>query len=162
MKQASVRPDTTTYNTLMKLYVDKGDETNAKQVLVQMNEAKVRPDTTTYNTLMKLYVDKGGETNAKRILVQMNEATGAAKHVDVQHADEAVRGWATKQTRNRILVQMNEANVRPDTTTYNTLMKLYVDKGDETNAKRVLDRNETSQRAAKHDDVYHADEAVRG
>ena len=48
--------------------------------------------------------------------------------------------------------------------TFTTLMKMYVDKGDEQKAEQVLVRMAPSQAvgAAQRQDVYHADEDVRG
>ena len=77
----------------MKMYVDKGDEQKAEQVLDRMARAKpsVPPNTTTYNTLMKMYVDKERRTKGGTGY-RMADAVGAAQHDDVQHADEDVRG----------------------------------------------------------------------
>ena len=57
----------------MKMYVDRGDEQKAEQVLVRMARAKppVPPDEVTFTTLMKMYVDRGDEQKAEQVLVRM-------------------------------------------------------------------------------------------
>ena len=85
-----------TFTTLMKMYVDKGDEQKAEQVLDPMARAKpsVPPNTTTFTTLMKMYVDKGDEQKAEQVLVRMARAKPSVwpNTSYVQHADEDVRG----------------------------------------------------------------------
>ena len=69
MKKAGVKPNVTTYTTLMNAYGT--NPTKAEEVLTRMKIEKVKPDVKTYTTLMNAYGTN--HTKAEEVLTRMKK-----------------------------------------------------------------------------------------
>mmetsp|Transcript_374 Transcript_374/g.535 ORF Transcript_374/g.535 Transcript_374/m.535 type:complete len:987 (+) Transcript_374:11-2971(+) len=81
-KNMKAKPDTISYNSLIKAYSDNYDARNAEAILRQMiaefekGNINIRPDTTSWNTVIEAHAKskvKDAAENASRILHEMTE-----------------------------------------------------------------------------------------
>lgn len=68
-------PNVVTYNTMVKVYCARGDVTNTRSLLRQMEKNGIEPDAVTYNSLLDCTVKTGAMPDALQVLDEM-EATG--------------------------------------------------------------------------------------
>ena len=95
MKKARVKPDVTTYTTLMNSYGTNHIE--AEKVLKRMKIDKVTPDVATYNTLMKAY--GANHVEVENVFNRMKEAEIQPNEVTEKIRTNACRTNVTNATK---------------------------------------------------------------
>ena len=74
IKEARLKPDIQTYNTLLNAYAGAAVVEGAENVLTRIKEAHLRPDIQTYNTLLLAYI-YGNKEEIHPIIRMMDENT---------------------------------------------------------------------------------------
>ena len=133
----AVRPNVTSYNTLMNAYVAANDA-RARRVFADMqNDEAVQPDVTSYSTLMNAYVAANDAKKHSACSMRCRMTRRCAQRHQLQHPDE--RTWPpTTPKKHSVFNEMqNDEAVQPDVTSYSTLMA-YIVEGDSQGSEKVF------------------------
>ncbi|KAM1385769.1 hypothetical protein ACFX2I_032037 [Malus domestica] len=144
MPEFGLRPDTTVYNVVIRLFCDNGDMDMAESLVKEMRLVDLYPDLITYMVLIKGFCNVGRLDNACGLFKVMKEH-GCLPNAVVYSA--LLDGFCRCDNMERALELLKEmekegGDCSPNVVTYTSVIQKLCDKGRSTNALVILDRME--------------------
>lgn len=146
MKEFNCRPDTVSYNVVIRLLVEKARLDEAMGLMREMGLIDLYPDMVTYVSIMKGFCDVGrledafglikvmkGHGCVPNAVVYSTLLDGICRHGSLDMALELLGG-----------MEKENEECKPNVVTYTTMIRGFVEKGMTTEALRVLDRMDDS------------------
>lgn len=146
MKEYNCRPDTVSYNVVIRLLVEKGDLDGAMGVMKEMDLIDVYPNMVTYVLLIKGFCDAGRVEDAIG-LIKVMEGHGCELNSVVYSAlIDGLCRYGSLEMAMEFLGNMGKEHKasNPNVVTYTILIKGFVEKGRALEAVRFLDRMDDS------------------
>ncbi|XP_073133073.1 pentatricopeptide repeat-containing protein At5g47360 [Henckelia pumila] len=142
MKEFNCRPDTVSYNVVIRLVVDKGELDEAIGLMREMGMIDLYPDMITYVSIIKGLCDAGRLEDAFALIKVMKGhgcipnavvystlLDGICMHGSLERALEFLDG-----------MEKEKGERKPNVVTYTSVIKGFVEKGKAMDASRILDR----------------------
>ncbi|XP_002518586.2 pentatricopeptide repeat-containing protein At3g13160, mitochondrial [Ricinus communis] len=125
-KELEIKPDTVSYNTVIKGYCEMGALDKAISLLVEMEMKGNPPDLITFNTLLNGFYSNGLFVDGERIWSQMVQKSIVP---DIRSYNAKLLGLAlVKRTKDAVLLlqEMKSKGIKPDVISFNALIKGFV------------------------------------
>lgn len=129
MRHDGVRPDLTTYKTLIAACSARGLASEAEMVFRTMNEAGVTPDTTTHTYLVDTFARVGRLGGVNVLLKEMEDEGNTPDATAYNVLLEAYARTGASSEAISVLRQMQNAGCAPNAATYSILLGLYGQSG---------------------------------
>ncbi|KAI3459942.1 hypothetical protein Pfo_016605 [Paulownia fortunei] len=146
MKEFNCRPDTVSYNVVIRLLVEKAKLDEAMSLMREMGLIDLYPDMVTYVSIIKGFCDAGRLDDAFG-LIKVMKGHGCVPNAVVYSALlDGICNHGSLEMALEFLGAMEKENgeCKPNVVTYTTMIKGFVEKGMAMEALRVLNRMDDS------------------
>jgi len=141
MGTKGVKPNTSTFNTLISAAVSNSDHEAASTLYKLMSELKVEPDRFTFTTIMKNFSDQRKPEEVQRVFRQLDSSPfGGADKIAFNCLIGAYGKAGRLAEAEQMYNQMLGRGIRPDSVTYNSLVRACCAEKDTKNAVIFIKR----------------------
>ncbi|KAL8459211.1 hypothetical protein ACS0TY_036619 [Phlomoides rotata] len=164
MKEFDCRPDTVSYNVVIRLLVGKGQLDEAMGLMKEMGFIDLYPDMVTYVSIIKGFCDAGRLEDAFGLIKVMKGHGCVPNAVVYSMLLDGICMHGSFEVALEFLGGMEKESeeCKPNVVTYTTMIKGFVKKGMITEALRILDRmNDYGIKPNKVTFVYVFDELCK-
>ncbi|KAF5733625.1 pentatricopeptide repeat-containing protein [Tripterygium wilfordii] len=142
MTEFGLRPDTTAYNTVIRLFCEPGDMDMAQKLMGEMGLIDLYPDMITYASMIKGFCDVGRLKDASGLFKVMKGHGCPPNVVAYSALLDGVCRFGSMDRALELLAQMEKegGDCSPNVVTYTSVMQSFCEKGKAIEALGVLDR----------------------
>ncbi|KAK4490852.1 hypothetical protein RD792_001567 [Penstemon davidsonii] len=142
MKEFNCRPDTVSYNVVIRLFLDKGELDEAIGLMREMGLIDLYPDMVTYVSVLKGLCDVGRLEDAFGLIKVMKGHNCVPNAVIYSTLLDGICRYGTLERGMEFLGELERENEqsKPNLVTYTIMIKGFVKKGRAIEAMRVLDQ----------------------
>ncbi|KAL3844409.1 hypothetical protein ACJIZ3_001812 [Penstemon smallii] len=142
MKEFNCRPDTVSYNVVIRLFLDKGELDEAIGLMREMGLIDLYPDMVTYVSVLKGLCDVGRLEDAFGLIKVMKGHNCIPNAVIYSTLLDGICRHGTLERGMEFLGELERGNEKskPNLVTYTIMIKGFVEKGRAIEAMRVLDQ----------------------
>ncbi|GJR46419.1 pentatricopeptide repeat-containing protein [Tanacetum coccineum] len=143
MGEFGCRPDTIAYNSVIRMFCEKGRVDEGLRLMEEMGSEGVFPDMVTFVTLVKGFCDLGRIEDATKLFKVMNGKGCSLNAVAYSALDGICRAGKLEKGLKLLVEMENEGGVcAPTVVTYTSLIHSFCENGRSTEALTILDRME--------------------
>ncbi|KAK8978020.1 hypothetical protein V6N11_062820 [Hibiscus sabdariffa] len=142
MPEFNLRPDTTAYNLVIRLFCDKGDMDMAAKLMKEIGLIDLYPDMITYFVMIKGFCNAGRLEDACELFQAMKGQGFSLNAVAYSVLLECICKYGSTDKAMEFLGEMEKAggSSSPSVITYTSVIKSFCEKGRTMEALRILDR----------------------
>ncbi|XP_051118393.1 pentatricopeptide repeat-containing protein At5g47360-like [Andrographis paniculata] len=142
MKEFNCRPDTVSYNVVIRLLVEKGRMDEAMALMTEMGLIDLYPDMITYVSIIKGLCDAGRLKDSVSLIRDMKMQGCPPNSVVYSSLLDGICRHKSLETALEFLDTMEKENgsCKPNVVTYTTMIKGFVEKGRASEAVTILDK----------------------
>lgn len=146
MPEFHLRADTTIYNLVVRLFIEKGEMDKAMKLMEEMDSIDIHPNMITYIAMLKGFCDVGRLEDAYGLFKAMKE-NGCSPNT---LAYSILLNGASRQGITEKIMELLEemekegGNCSPNTVTYTSIIQSLCELGQPLEALKILDRMENS------------------
>ncbi|KAL0326989.1 UNVERIFIED_CONTAM: hypothetical protein Sangu_1776900 [Sesamum angustifolium] len=146
MKEFNCRPDTVSYNVVIRLLIEKARLDESMGLIREMGLIDLYPDMVTYVSIIKGFCDAGRLEDAVGLVKVMKGHGCVPNAVVYSTLLDGMCKHGSLETALEFLGTMEKENgeSKPNVVTYTTMIKGFVEKGRAMEALKVLDRMDSS------------------
>ncbi|KAL9144203.1 hypothetical protein ABFS82_14G281500 [Erythranthe guttata] len=147
MKEFNCRPDTVSYNLVIRLLVEKSQLDEALGLMREMGLIDLYPDMVTYVSIIKGFCDAGRLEDAFGLIKLMKGHGCVANAVVYSTILDGICTHGNLDMASELLCGMEkeDGDCKPNVVTYTTMIKGFVEKGRAKEALKILDRMDESR-----------------
>ncbi|GMJ11003.1 hypothetical protein like AT5G47360 [Hibiscus trionum] len=142
MPEFNLRPDTTAYNMVIRLFCEKGDMDMADKLMKEIGLIDLYPDMITYFAMIEGFCNAGRLEDACELFQAMRRQGFSPNVVAYSVLLEGICKYGSTEKAMEFLGEMEKAggSCSPNVITYTSVIKSFCDKGRTMEALRILDR----------------------
>ena len=124
MGSRGIKPNTSTFNTLISAAVSNDDQRSANKLFKLMVDLKVDPDRMTFTTIMKSFSDQRRPEECARIFEELDAwAFGGADKIAFNCLLGAHGKAGDLQQAEEVYNRMLKRGIQPDSVTFNSMVR---------------------------------------
>ncbi|KAI9300735.1 hypothetical protein BJ944DRAFT_272548 [Cunninghamella echinulata] len=130
---SGIRPDTVTFNTLFKGYMEQKDYLSAMGIIQDMYRYQCEPDTVTFTTMMSSMFEQTQPSSTIELLTTLNKRFGMT-NPNIYTFNAILNEWVKHQNIQEMektyhLLQSSPYHLQPTIHTFTNMMQGYADNG---------------------------------
>lgn len=147
MPEFNLLADSTVYNVVIRLFIEKGDMYMADKLMREMGLIDLYPDVVTYISMIKGFCNVAKLEDASRLLNVMREHGCVPNVVAYSTLLEGTFRFGNMETAMELLSEMEKegGECSPNVVTYTSVIQTLCERGRTTEALAVLDRMQAQQ-----------------
>lgn len=146
--------DATTYNTFMKIHLQRGDVGRAREAVAEMRSVGIQPNCTTFNELLNASLQRTSHNSGKAfntttwaIVDEMKAASVKPNRITLSILLKGVQPTTEKRQVERVLAMATQANDEPtDDVLLGSLTEACIRTGNDQYLKSVLQQQRSAKR----------------